>query len=592
MYHPERPIIVQSDRSILLEVHNDAYEPARDALARFAELERSPEHLHTYRLTPLSLWNAAASGLDAARIIELLNEHSKYALPPNVLTDIRDLCGRFGQLWLLPGSDARTLVLHAATKRLADELQATEDVAPMLAHRLDATSFVLPLLVRGEIKQRLTHLGHPVDDRAGFTAGAPLELALRTTRRENDTPFEPRPYQRSASSIFVGGTAHAAGSAGHGVIVLPCGAGKTIVAIDVMSQIKTRTLILATNVTAVHQWIEEILDKTTLGPDDVGEYTGDSKQLRSVTVTTYQLLTHRTDGQFTHFEKFLAEPFGLLVYDEVHLLPAPVFRLTAALQARRRLGLTATLVREDGRADDVFSLIGPKRFDVPWKEMEAQGYIAVASCHELRIEMPPEHAIAYASAKVRERHKIAAENPRKVEVVKALVEHHEGELILVIGQFLDQLDLLGKALRAPVLTGKTPQRERERLFHEFKEGRLPVLVVSKVANFSIDLPDASVCIQVSGTFGSRQEEAQRLGRILRPKARHAYFYTVVSRDTCELDFAMNRQLFLTEQGYRYTIEDWRGADATRLPMPHRDRHSGAEVIDLATERRRRELTRG
>lgn len=589
MYHPERPVIVQSDRSILLEVHNDAYEAARDALARFAELERSPEHLHTYRLTPLSLWNAAASGLGAEQIIELLALHSKYALPPNVTCDVRDLCTRFGQLWLEPGPDG-ALVLHAKTQLLADELASTEDVAPMLAARRGPTSFDLPLLLRGEIKQRLTRLGHPVDDRAGFAEGAPLALQMRTHRRSApDAAFAPRKYQSDASATFVGSDAN---TGGHGVIVLPCGAGKTIVAIEVMARLKTHTLVLATNVTAVHQWIQEILDKTTLTADEVGEYTGDAKQLRPVTVTTYQLLTHRTETRFTHFEKFLAAPFGLLVYDEVHLLPAPMFRLTAALQARRRLGLTATLVREDGRADDVFSLIGPKRYDVPWKEMEEQGWIAQASCHEIRVEMPPEQAAQYAAAKVRERHKVAAENLRKIEVVKALVEHHQGELILVIGQFLDQLDALGASLKAPVLTGKTPQRERERLFEAFRGGQVPVLVVSKVANFSIDLPDASVCIQVSGTFGSRQEEAQRLGRILRPKERHAYFYTVVSRDTCELDFAMNRQLFLTEQGYRYSIEDWRGRDATRLPMAHRGRDSGAEVIDLAVERRRRELTRG
>jgi DNA excision repair protein ERCC-3 len=591
MYHPERPVIVQSDRTLLLEVHNEGYEAARDALARFAELERSPEHLHTYRLTALSLWNAAATGLGSEQILELLGAHSKYALPPNVITDIRELCARFGQLWLLPNEhgDPRTLVLAVASRVLADELAATDDLRLLLSRRVDPTTFEVPLLARGELKQRLTRLGRPVDDRAGFSAGAPLELSLRSHSVHDGKAFEPRSYQRDAASAFAGGPA---GGAGHGVVVLPCGAGKTIVALEVMAKLKTRALVLATNVTAVHQWIAEILDKTTLTRDEVGEYTGDTKELRPVTVATYQLLTHRTGDAFTHFEKFLAEPFGLLVYDEVHLLPAPVFRLTAALQARRRLGLTATLVREDGRADDVFSLIGPKRYDVPWKEMEEQGWIAAASCHELRVELPPTDAVRYAAARARERHKIAAENLRKVEVVKALVEHHEGELTLVIGQFLEQLDVLGRSLNAPVLTGRTPQKERERLFAEFRAGRVPVLVVSKVANFSIDLPDASVCIQVSGTFGSRQEEAQRLGRILRPKKKHAYFYTLVTRDSCELDFAMNRQLFLTEQGYRYSIEDWRGKEATRLPMAHRDRQSGAEVIDLALERRRRERLRG
>lgn len=581
MYHPERPIIVQSDRSVLLEVHNENYEPARDALARFAELERSPEHLHTYRITPLSLWNAAASGLAAEEVLELLRAHSKYALPPNVITDVRDMCARFGQLVLEPADDA--LTLRCESRRLADELAATEELKLILSRRTSDTTFEVPLLARGELKQKLTRLEHPVDDRAGFDEGAPLDVALRTNLRHSKAPFAPRSYQSQASDAFLSG-----GAGGHGVVVLPCGAGKTIVAIDVIAKLQTRTLIIATNVTAVHQWIAEILDKTTLRDEDVGEYTGRVKQLRPVTVTTYQVLTHRTDLTFTHFERFLSEPFGLLVYDEVHLLPAPMFRLTAALQAKRRLGLTATLVREDGRADDVFSLIGPKRFDVPWKQMEEQGWIASASCHELRVAMPPEQTIAYGAAKVRERHKIAAENPAKIEIVKTIVEHHEGEFILVIGQFVDQLEALGRVLGAPVLTGKTPQKERERLFDAFREGTLPVLVVSKIANFSIDLPDASVCVQVSGTFGSRQEEAQRLGRILRPKDKHAYFYTLVSRDTCELDFAINRQLFLTEQGYRYSIEDWRGVDATRLPMPGRHRETGAEVHDLALERRRRQ----
>lgn len=586
MYHPDRPLIVQSDRSILLEVHNEGYESARDALARFAELERSPEHLHTWRITPLSLWNAAASGLDAERILSMLAEHSRYSVPPNLCADVRELCGRFGRLRLERGESSLRLLV--SDSRLADELAATEELRLILSGRIDATTFEVPLLARGELKQRLTKLGHPVDDQAGFAEGEPLAISLREERLADGAPFEPRPYQRQAAAVFVGADNPAAG--GHGVVVLPCGAGKTIVALEAMAKLGTRTLILATNVTAVHQWIAEILDKTSLTAEEVGEYTGRSKELRPVTVTTYQLLTHRTGESFTHFERFLAEPFGLLVYDEVHLLPAPIFRLTASLQARRRLGLTATLVREDGRADDVFALIGPKRFDAPWREMEAQGYIASASCHELRVPLPPAEAVTYASAKVRERHRVAACNPAKLEVVKALVKHHDGELILVIGQFLEQLDSLGRTLGAPVLTGRTSQRERERLFAEFRAGRIPVLVVSKVGNFSVDLPDASVCIQVSGTFGSRQEEAQRLGRVLRPKEAQAYFYTLVTRDTCELDFAMNRQLFLTEQGYRYSIEDWRGADATRLPMPHRHRDSGAEVIDLAVERRRRMLS--
>ncbi len=589
MYHPERPAIVQSDRSILLEVHNDGYDAARDALSRFAELERSPEHLHTYRITPLSLWNASASGIGPEQVIALLGAHSKYALPPNLLSDIRELCGRFGRLRLERLDDER-LVLHVESARLARTLMAHEELIRFFESPLGDGTFAIPLLARGELKQRLTHLGHPVDDRAGFTPGEHLSLRLRQhALSAPHRPFSPRSYQSDAAAAFVG---HDASTGGHGVVVLPCGAGKTIVALDVMARLGTHTLILATSVTAVHQWISEVLDKTSLTADEVGEYTGHAKELRPVTVTTYQLLTHRAGGRFTHFERFLAHPFGLLVYDEVHLLPAPMFRLTASLQARRRLGLTATLVREDGHADDVFSLIGPKRYDVPWKQMESQGFIAEASCHELRVALPPNTALEYAGARPRERHKIAAENDRKVEIVRALVTHHDGEAVLIIGQFLEQLERIGRALGAPVLSGRTPQKQREAHFSAFREGRLPVLVVSKIANFSIDLPDASVCIQVSGTFGSRQEEAQRLGRVLRPKERHAYFYSLVSKDSCEVDFAMNRQLFLTEQGYRYSVEEWHGADATRLPMAHRERDAGAEVFDLAIERRRREKGRG
>jgi DNA excision repair protein ERCC-3 len=547
----DQPLIVQSDRTLLLAVDSPVYEDARDALARFAELQKSPEHIHTYRLTPLSLWNAAAAGHSAEEVVDALERYSRYEVPQNITAEVRDTMARYGRLRLVKHGDA--LVLEADGPELAAEVWHHESVQSHLRRRVDDLTIEVAPVQRGRVKQALIKIGWPVEDLAGYVAGEPLELGLRETARSGRR-FRPRPYQAEAAAIF-----HAGGSerGGSGVICLPCGAGKTIVGMCAMARLQVHTIILCTNVTAVRQWIRELIDKTTLAEEQVGEYTGERKELRPVTVTTYQILTWRKEkgGPFPHFRIFNDRNWGLIIYDEVHLLPAPVFRLTAEIQARRRLGLTATLVREDKREDDVFSLIGPKRYDVPWKVLEEQGWIATAACTEVRVDLPEDLRLTYALATPRRRVRIAAENPRKFDVVQRLVERHRGDLVLVIGQYLSQLYAISERLNAPIITGKTSNRERERLFDAFRTAEIQLLVVSKVGNFAVDLPDANVAIQVSGTFGSRQEEAQRLGRILRPKSDDtaARFYAVVTRDTKDQDFAANRQLFLTEQGYSYQI---------------------------------------
>ncbi|MCK6528750.1 DEAD/DEAH box helicase [Myxococcota bacterium] len=552
-FNPTNPLIIQGDGSVLVEVHSPRYSEARDLLARFAELEKSPEHIHTYRITPLSLWNAASAGMKFAEIRAGLEEYTKYDIPYHVLVNIEESLGRFGRVVLLPGPSDH-LLLEVHDRHSAREIALNKGVIAQTAGAVREGLFRVPLGNRGTIKQALLKMGYPVDDRAGFVKGAPLEVRLRD-RSVSGRPFALRHYQREAVTTF-----HRSGGAegGHGVVVLPCGAGKTIVAMGVMAECRTQTLILATGISAVRQWIREVLDKTWLTPEDVGEYTGEEKQVRPVTVTTYQILTHRgeRDGDFTHLGLFTAADWGLIVYDEVHLLPAPVFRITADIQARRRLGLTATLVREDGREGDVFTLIGPKRYDVPWKELEGKGFIAEARCHEVRIDLPPADRMIYAAADERAKYRISAENPWKMRVVAELLKRHAEDRVLIIGMYLDQLQEIARRFKAPLITGKTPNAEREVLFDAFRRGEIKVLAVSKVANFSIDLPDANVAIQVSGTFGSRQEEAQRLGRILRPKEADAWFYSVVTRDSREQHFAHNRQLFLTEQGYSYYIEEW------------------------------------
>lgn len=547
MVNLNNPLIVQSDGSLLLEVHNPRYDAARGALARFAELEKSPEHIHTYRVTPLSLWNAAAAGAQAAEVVATLEEFAKYGVPQNVAVNVREWLGRYGKLRLLPGG--ASLRLEIDDPIIGHEIEKNPTTAPLV--RREGNVLYIDPLQRGTVKQRLARLGYPVDDQVGFLPGEDLAFKLRDTTRAGH-PFALRPYQQSAVQAFT------ANQAGHGVLVLPCGAGKTVIGIAAAVELQSATLIVCTNISSARQWVSEILDKTTLSPDDVGEYSGHKKQIRPITVATYHILSRRQGEAHPHFELFSARPWGLVIYDEVHLLPAPVFRITAEVQAKRRLGLTATLVREDGLETDVFSLVGPKRFDVPWKEMEQSGFIAQAFCHEIRVDMPGELKVEYAATadEPQRQYRVAAENTRKDDVVASLIAKHDGESILVIGQYLRQLQRLATRLAAPLIIGEVAETDREALYDAFRRGEIKVLVVSRVANFSIDLPDASVCIQVSGSFGSRQEEAQRLGRILRPKKRDAFFYSVISHGTSEMRFAMNRQLFLTEQGYRYYIEDW------------------------------------
>ncbi len=547
-FHPDNPLIVQSDHTLLLEVHSPRYEQARGAISAFAELEKSPEHIHTYRITPLSLWNAASAGIAAPEMLASLLEFAKYPVPQNVLADVRELAGRWGRVQLVQQDGELVLVSDDAALLL--ELSRHRTVGPYLGAPLTPCAFVVPRRYRGVLKQALTALGWPVEDLAGYVEGLPLQLALRDSR------LALRDYQRQAAEAFyMGGTARG----GSGVIVLPCGAGKTIVGLAVMTKIGQSTLILSTSRTSVEQWRRELLDKTSIDAGDIAEYTGEVKEIGAVTLTTYQMLTYRPDAKedFPHLRLFNQQAWGLIIYDEVHLLPAPVFRITAEVQARRRLGLTATLIREDGREGDVFSLIGPKKYDVPWRDLEERGWIAAAVCTEVRCSLPREIRMAYATAQPRAKFRIASENPAKQPLIRQVLARHPQAPTLIIGQYLEQLQHIAKQLQAPLITGKTSQRERERLYALFRTGELSLLVLSKVGNFALDLPDAEVLIQVSGTFGSRQEEAQRLGRVLRPKAggRQAHFYTLVSRDTEEQEFAHHRQLFLAEQGYAYRIAD-------------------------------------
>ncbi|HPH94542.1 MAG TPA: DEAD/DEAH box helicase [Anaerolineaceae bacterium] len=550
-FTPQNPLVIQSDKTVLLEVQNDLYAEARDALARFAELEKSPEYLHTYRITPLSLWNAAASGLAAEEIIAALQQYAKYDVPSNVVIDIRDTISRFGRLKL--SKQDEHLLLSSEDAALMEEISRHKQIGPLLKERVDAHSALVDPALRGHIKQALIAFGFPAEDLAGYTDGAVLPFQLRAhTLTGHD--FGLRPYQQESVDVFhAGGTARG----GSGVIVLPCGAGKTIVGMGVMSALQTHTLILTPSTVAARQWIDELLDKTTLTEDQIGEYTGLSKQVRPVTISTYQIITYRKRGtsSYPHFALFNQGNWGLIIYDEVHLLPAPVFRITADLQARRRLGLTATLVREDRRETDVFTLIGPKKHDIPWKAMEKQGWIAEAECYEVRVPLREEDRMEYAITSEDLKYRFAAENPRKFEMLDQVIAKHPEDNILIIGMYLSQLSAVAERYQAPLITGETPIVERQKLFERFRSGEVRLLVVSKVANFAIDLPDANVAIQISGTFGSRQEEAQRLGRILRPKRNGllAHFYSIVTRDTRDQDFAANRQMFLTEQGYRYNI---------------------------------------
>ena len=571
----ENPLIVQGDRSLLLDVHAPLAEECRNALIPFAELEKSPEHLHTYRLTPLSLWNAASAGFSADDAIDVLQKFARYDVPQSVTMWIKETASRFGKIKLIAGPDIEVPVKEGSAEKIIEhnlylvadslpvfkEIAANHSVKKLLTNTLEDNgapehSFLLKLTDRGTIKQLLLQAGWPVKDEVALVDGEPLDVSLRETT-SSGRPLQIREYQKGAAHALVGDKGP---GTGFGTIVLPCGAGKTIVGMTIMDMLKTSTLIITTNISAVHQWIDELLDKTNLTADQIAEYSGESKTIKQVTVATYQVLTWRPDkeGPYPHFSIFHERPWGLIIYDEVHMLPAPVFRVVADLQAVRRVGLTATLVREDGCEGYVFSLVGPKRYDVPWKELERDQWIATAECIEVRIDLPAYQEIEYAVSTVREKHKIASMNPDKLPVVRQIIDQFPEDKILVIGQYLQQLDEITKELGCPIITGKTPNAERDKIYQDFREGKIRVLVVSKVANFAIDLPDASLAIQVSGTFGSRQEEAQRLGRILRPKERKSRFFTLITRNTVEEEFGSNRQKFLAEQGYAYKIVRYDG----------------------------------
>ena len=586
----DNPLIIQSDRTLLLDVHAPLANDCRNDLIPFAELERSPEHLHTYRLTPLSLWNATSAGFTPEDAVAVLKKYARYDVPQSVEMWITETASRFGKLRLLPGPQIEVplnpakaldenspdekkttaeqyLYLTANSRPVYLEIAANPAAKKLLtpckydetavSQKADLTEdeknycFSLKLTDRGTVKQELLKALWPIKDEIQLEDGEPLDFSLKE-KTEAGRDFAIRDYQKAAAKALVGDRGP---GTGFGTIVLPCGAGKTIVGMHIMDLLKTSTLIITTNIAAVHQWINELLDKSNLSADQIAEYTGENKNIKQVTVATYQVLTWRPnkDGPYPHFSIFRQRPWGLIIYDEVHMLPAPVFRVVAELQAIRRVGLTATLVREDGCEGHVFSLVGPKRYDVPWKELEHSGWIATAECIEIRLDLPESKEVEYAVAQARVKHRLASENEKKILITKQLIHRFPEDKILVIGQYIDQLDEIAKQINAPIITGKTPNTERDKLYADFRSGKIQVLVVSKVANFAIDLPDASIAIQVSGTFGSRQEEAQRLGRILRPKKRTSRFFTLITRNTVEEDFGSNRQKFLAEQGYAYKI---------------------------------------
>lgn len=595
----ENPLIVQGDRSLLLDVHAPKADECRNALIPFAELEKSPEHLHTYKLSPLSLWNAASAGFTSQDAIDVLNKYARYDVPQSIVMWINEISGRFGKLKLIEGPEVKVpvepskivkesekqnkeseksdFIIEKYLYLVADSIPVYKEIGAnpsvkkiFLKNELDETiiengnqktpelGFLLKLTDRGTVKQLLLQAGWPVKDEVSLADGEPLVVNLRSETLSGKK-LEIREYQKNSAKALVGDKGP---GTGFGTIVLPCGAGKTIVGMTIMDMLKTSTLIITTNISAVHQWIDELLDKTDLTADQIAEYSGENKEIKPVTVATYQVLTWRPakDGPYPHFSIFHERPWGLIIYDEVHMLPAPVFRVVAELQAVRRVGLTATLVREDGCEGYVFSLVGPKRYDVPWKELERDHWIATAECVEVRVDLPLASEIDYAVANSREKHRISSENPDKLPVVKKIIEKYKDDKILVIGQYLSQLEEIAKILNVPIITGKTPNVQRDLIYKDFRSGKIRVLVVSKVANFAIDLPDASIAIQISGTFGSRQEEAQRLGRILRPKERESKFFSLITRNTVEEEFGSNRQKFLAEQGYAYRIVRYSGDD--------------------------------
>ncbi|MDD3790129.1 MAG: DNA repair helicase XPB [Sphaerochaetaceae bacterium] len=547
----DKPLIVQSDLSLLLDVHSSSSEATRNDLLPFAELVKSPEHVHTYAVTNISLWNAASLGIDSGEVLRRLEKWSRYPLPENVIFHINEIGGRFGSIKLLP-YDEENYLLEVEQERFRREIMGNKSLAKSIG--LADNGFIVPHYRRGEVKVELIKMNLPVDDQVPLNRGESLPITFREVSK-GGIPFILRDYQRLAAYSVLG---DGGPGSGYGTIVLPCGSGKTIVGMEIMSRLSTRTLILTTNIAAIHQWMAEIVDKLDVDENLIGEYSGKHKEIKPITVATYQVLTWRPDkeGDFPHMRLLREGNWGLIIYDEVHMLPAPVFKITAELQAIYRVGLTATLIREDNREGEVFSLVGPKRYDVPWSELESQGWIAEAICTEIRVPLPEDLEIPYAIGTKREKYRIASENRLKIEIVKELIANHSEDFILVIGQYLDQLKIIAQELNAPLITGALPTEKREELYNSFRGGEIKLLVVSKVANFAIDLPDASVAIQVSGTFGSRQEEAQRLGRILRPKQKSSYFYTLVTRYSSEEDFSANRQKFLTEQGYSYRVEVW------------------------------------
>ncbi|WP_271814461.1 DNA repair helicase XPB [Clostridium beijerinckii] len=546
------PIIVQSDKTLLVEVNNELYTEVRDKLSRFAEVIKSPEYIHTYKISPISLWNAATSGMSYQDIIEILEKYSKYEVPQNVIKDIEDNINKYGKIKII--REENSLFLISKDLYIMKEITNYKSIEKYFKEKINDFKYKIDENMRGEIKLSLIKLGYPVEDLGGYIEGNRHEMSLKKFTSLGE-PLLIRDYQKEASEIF-----YADGSAkgGSGVVVLPCGAGKTVTAMAVMDKIKEETLILTTNITAVRQWKQELIDKMNILEENIGEYSGEIKEIKSITISTYQILTHRKSkvDEFVHMNIFHEKDWGLIIYDEVHTLPAPIFRAAAEIQATRRLGLTATLVREDGKEEDVFSLIGPKKYDMPWKVLEKQGWIAEAQCTEVRVKIPEDLKMEYAVSDSKSKFRIASENYRKIDVLKNLIKKHVNDKILIIGQYIEQLNIIAKELKVPIITGKTKNSEREQLFDKFRIGDITILIVSKVANFAIDLPDASVAIQVSGTFGSRQEEAQRLGRILRPKKgdNRAYFYSIVTADSREQEFALKRQLFLAEQGYKYYIE--------------------------------------
>ncbi|MFA7117497.1 MAG: DNA repair helicase XPB [Sphaerochaetaceae bacterium] len=552
----DTPLIVQSDRTLLLDVHHKQCEECRLDLVRFCSLIKSPEHVHTYVIDTISLWNAISLGCTVDFICERLQYWSRFPVPESVLFFINDMAGRFGKIVLVPSKDPNYYCLQVKSERIYKEIMATKSLCKILTPG-EGNSFLLEKYNRGQIKLLLVKLNYPVDDQIPLNQGESVLMHLNKECSSTGKPLVIRDYQKTACKALIGDKGP---GSGFGTIVLPCGSGKTVVGMLIMSELQTRTLVLTTNVAAVHQWMAEISDKLDIKTEDIGEYTGEKKECKAVTVCTYQVLTYRPDkeGPFPHLDLLTNGRWGLIIYDEVHMLPAPVFKVTAELQAVYRVGLTATLVREDGREDEVFSLVGPKRYDAPWNELQSKGFIAEAFCHEIRVDLPEELEVSYAISTKRQKYRIASENPRKMDVVKALILKHPDDFILVIGQYIDQLEQISRRFGYPLITGSTANDERESLYKQFKNGERQVLVVSKVANFAIDLPDASVAIQVSGTFGSRSEEAQRLGRILRPKERSCHFYSLVTRFSCEEEFSANRQKFLSEQGYHYDIHVWSG----------------------------------